>query len=182
MRRFVIFALAFSLTLSFAAVVLAHTVEHAWEQIALDGTFITQKNGVRFGDLVVKFDDKGLNFLRYRVAPLRGMVRVLDVTVVVGDKAVYRRSQTHPMNVDLSWAHTPAKHYQETVAFDAPIPGFNHETGQIVFNVAAEGKKYNVTWSMKDNEFKTTEVVENLAAPAAPAVPPAPVPAAETGK
>jgi len=168
MRRFVILALALFIAISFAAIAMAYQVTHDANQIGFDGTIWHHQHGVRLGDLETKFDDaQGLTYVHYRITPMRGKVRFLDLTVTVNGQVAYQHSKKKTLNIDLHFFETPAKHYEEAIRFDQPVKGFGYENGEIKWYFQAGDEKYVVTWRMKDNEMTTAVVKDEVETPAA---------------
>jgi hypothetical protein len=176
MRRTFIFALAVAFCLTMAAAALAHQVTHEIEVIGFDGTILHHNNGVRIGDFDARFDDaQGLTYLQFRLAPKRGTVKLLDWYILVDGKVAYQRTSVEPLNFDLSYLESPTKHWEQTVFFTPPVKGFNYTNGAIQWQFLVDGKKYLVTWTMKDNEVKTNIVTDTPVPAAAPAPAAAPV-------
>lgn len=171
MKRFFILAMILGLSLALSATAMAYQTTHDPFKVGFEGTMLNHKAGVRIGNLDVRFTDEGLTHLNYRVTPLMGKVTLVDVLALAGDKVIYQRSKERKLDVDLHFFESKTKHWEETILMKAPVKEFNKETGKIQFVFLAAGKKYLVTWTMVDNEFKTNVVEDKPAAPAAPATP-----------
>jgi hypothetical protein len=160
MRRILVPAFVVGLLAIFAASAFAFHVEHKWEQVGLDGTLLHHKNGLRLGHLETVFDANGLSYLAFKVTPLIGTVRLTECQVMVNGQAVYKLSEKEPLNIDLHLFETARKHYNKAIRFDPFVKGFNHDTGSVQWHFLAGGKTYIITWTIKDNEVKTTVVDE----------------------
>ncbi len=160
MRKLAVFSLAFVLCLGLVSVAFGFHVKHESEWITFDGTMYSHKNGVRLGYLNISFDKKGLNFLKFRITPLRGTVTLNEIQVVVDGEVAYKHSDKKPLNLEFHFTKAVTKHFEENVRFDEPIKGFNYETGSVVWYFTAAGKKYMVTWKMKDNSITTNTVAQ----------------------
>ena len=160
MRRFVAPALVLVLFLGFVSLAFAFQVHHENEWVPFDGTLFNHKNGVRLGRLNISFDKKGLNYLQFRITPLRGTVILNDVHVVVNGEVAYKHSDKKPLDIEFHITESVTKHFEQNVTFDKPIKGFNYESGSIVWYFTAAGKKYMVTWKMKDNSITTNTVAQ----------------------
>lgn len=155
MRRFVIIMLALTFCLVSAGVVKALEYTHNGEWIGLDAGPLNSKFGIRIGDLKVKFDAEGLNFLRYRVTPRQGDVRLVEMEVMVDGKVAYKETDKKPLNIEMHYFEGN-KHFQDILFFDKPVKGFTVEKGEIRWTFTAGDKTYYVTWNINENEVKTT--------------------------
>jgi len=160
MRKLAVFSLALVLCLGLVSVAFGFHVNHESEWITFDGTMYSHKNGVKLAQLNVSFDKKGLSFLQFRVTPLRGTVTLNDVHVVVNGQVAYKHSEKMPLDLEFHVTKSVNKRFEQNLRFDEPIKGFNYETGSVVWYFTAAGKKYMVTWKIKDNSLTTNTVAQ----------------------
>lgn len=158
MSKFLVLALAICLCLSVAGLADAHEVRITDQWLALDGDFYRHDNSVRLSYLEATFDDTGLTFLRFRLTAMRGTVRFDDMHVVSQGKVTLKLSEKHKLGFDLHVFESVVKHYEEKLFLVPPVKGFDRETGQVKWYLQADGKKYLVTWTMKDNTVVTEEI------------------------
>ncbi|MBZ0274314.1 hypothetical protein K8I61_19925 [bacterium] len=161
MKRLVVTTLAMVFLLAASGVGHAWMVGHEDFWVRLDnGEYWGHLNGVHLSKMKAKFDTQGLQTLTYRMTPLRGLVRFVDLEVVVGGEVKYRRSSERAMNMDFHFLETVDKHFDDHVVFEKPVEGFNYADGKVLWYFEGGGKKYVVTWVMADDTVTTHLVAE----------------------
>ncbi|MCB9475549.1 MAG: hypothetical protein H6684_06935 [Deltaproteobacteria bacterium] len=154
MKRLFVIGLSLVFALALAGPAAAMKVTNVYGgYYPLNGDRYQTASSVRIFKLEAQFDSRGLTELHYRIIPEKGTVQVMDVQVLSGKKVKYKLSDTRTLGDSLHLLEGIGGHqqYERRQFFPEPVEGFDYHSGKIKFVFSAEGRMFEVVWTMLDN-------------------------------
>lgn len=156
MRKTIFVVISLTVLVLAISIAWAQQREHDFTEVTF-GESYHKDFGVHLNHLLAQWDEDGVNFVRYRVSPWKGLVTYRDMYIVNDGKVLYKRSADRQLNVDMHYHLTAKKFFEERAYLTPPIKPFTFDAGEIwwLFTYTQMGKKKNVAvvWNIKTNEI-----------------------------